>query len=268
MSTYVMSDLHGQLDAFNDLLEQTGFQPDKDQLFLLGDYVDWGPKSIELMLRIIKMMEQGQPVRCLLGNHDLLMRHVISHLDTKSEGWLENLEDDEWYEWWRDNAGLETLLQYVSLSDYRRKKIKKFLKNLELYIEDVCVGGRKYYLCHSVPFKKDITEPMPLLEHLFCRTSEYYFTPFRKTHPDDIIVCGHTITHYYWTDRRNLKYEPCGDISITPHLDGDTFQVYYDADERFINLDCGGKMLGSPRYAAKLSCLRLDDLQAFYSTKM
>jgi len=43
MSTYVISDIHGELDAFKEMLEKINFKYDgTDELHIIGDMVDWG----------------------------------------------------------------------------------------------------------------------------------------------------------------------------------------------------------------------------------
>ena len=43
MSTYVISDIHGQLYAFKKMLNKIDFKFDgTDELHILGDMVDWG----------------------------------------------------------------------------------------------------------------------------------------------------------------------------------------------------------------------------------
>ena len=42
MATYVMSDIHGQLNSFHSMIDKIGLDKEKDTLYLLGDYVDWG----------------------------------------------------------------------------------------------------------------------------------------------------------------------------------------------------------------------------------
>ncbi len=53
---------------FEELLENIGFDPARDQLWLTGDLVNRGPKSLET-LRLVKKL--GQSVITVLGNHDL-----------------------------------------------------------------------------------------------------------------------------------------------------------------------------------------------------
>ena len=46
--TYVMSDLHGQYEKYRKLLDKIAFS-DGDELYILGDVVDRGPQSAELL---------------------------------------------------------------------------------------------------------------------------------------------------------------------------------------------------------------------------
>ena len=63
--TYVMSDLHGQYDKYKMMLEKIGFS-DEDELFILGDVVDRGPKPVDL-LRDMSLRSNVFPI---IGNHD------------------------------------------------------------------------------------------------------------------------------------------------------------------------------------------------------
>ena len=41
--TLAVSDIHGCVDEFKQLLDKVNFNAEEDQLVLLGDYVDRGP---------------------------------------------------------------------------------------------------------------------------------------------------------------------------------------------------------------------------------
>ncbi|RDE19870.1 symmetrical bis(5'-nucleosyl)-tetraphosphatase [Motiliproteus coralliicola] len=77
---YAVGDLQGCLDELLQLLEQVGFT-DSDQLWLTGDLVNRGPKSLET-LRFIKSL--GAQACTVLGNHDLHLL-AVAH-DKKSVG--------------------------------------------------------------------------------------------------------------------------------------------------------------------------------------
>ena len=53
MSVYAIGDIQGCYDEFLDLLDQLRFEPSRDRLWLTGDLVNRGPKSLEV-LRFVK----------------------------------------------------------------------------------------------------------------------------------------------------------------------------------------------------------------------
>jgi bis(5'-nucleosyl)-tetraphosphatase (symmetrical) len=68
MNTYVIGDIHGCYRTLQQLLAIIGFRPAVDMLWLVGDLVNRGPSSLEV-LRWAKAL--GDRVVCILGNHDL-----------------------------------------------------------------------------------------------------------------------------------------------------------------------------------------------------
>ena len=68
---YVISDIHGCFETFHALLQKIDLQKD-DPLFLLGDYMNRGPKSKEVIDLIIQLMNDGYKVYPLKGNHEEL----------------------------------------------------------------------------------------------------------------------------------------------------------------------------------------------------
>ena len=68
MALYLIGDLQGCDGPLQRLLDQLDFSPSRDTIFLLGDLVNRGPSSLEVLRRL---MGYGDAARCLLGNHDL-----------------------------------------------------------------------------------------------------------------------------------------------------------------------------------------------------
>lgn len=64
----MISDIHGHLNAFEQLLAKVDYQPAHDQLILLGDYIDRGPASKETIEFVMDLQANGAIV--LRGNHD------------------------------------------------------------------------------------------------------------------------------------------------------------------------------------------------------
>ncbi|QPB41895.1 bis(5'-nucleosyl)-tetraphosphatase (symmetrical) ApaH [Rodentibacter haemolyticus] len=72
MATYLIGDLQGCFDELQLLLDRVQFNPNKDKLYLVGDLVARGDKSLDC-LRFVKSL--GNAAQTVLGNHDL---HLIS----------------------------------------------------------------------------------------------------------------------------------------------------------------------------------------------
>ncbi len=75
MAVYAIGDIQGCYDPFRALLDRIGFDPESDKLWLTGDLVNRGPKSLKT-LRYVRSI--GDSVITVLGNHDLHLLALAS----------------------------------------------------------------------------------------------------------------------------------------------------------------------------------------------
>jgi bis(5'-nucleosyl)-tetraphosphatase (symmetrical) len=68
MTTWVIGDVHGCWRTLELLLEKIGWASGEDEVWLVGDLVNRGPSSLEV-LRWAR--DQGDRLTAVLGNHDL-----------------------------------------------------------------------------------------------------------------------------------------------------------------------------------------------------
>ncbi|MFJ7735413.1 metallophosphoesterase [Lysinibacillus sp. NPDC097287] len=79
-----ISDIHGELGLFQQLLVKVNYNAAQDQLFLLGDYIDRGPASSGVLNLVAELKANG--ARVLMGNHEALMLAACRSVDPKP--WL------------------------------------------------------------------------------------------------------------------------------------------------------------------------------------
>ncbi len=68
MATYAIGDIHGCYETFQRLLRRIAFDPWQDRLWLVGDLVNRGPGSLEVLRWAV---EHEDRIVAVLGNHDL-----------------------------------------------------------------------------------------------------------------------------------------------------------------------------------------------------
>lgn len=136
MAVYCMSDIHGHLKPLQECLEKVQFRPGKDELYLLGDYIDWGQDSIDV-LQFLMFLQKNDPrhIHCLMGNHeDLMLQTLVNFRMDIADVWLNG------------NRGDHTLAEYQMLSEQEKNPDPEFSPRSSLWSRSG-VRGQKVFTC-------------------------------------------------------------------------------------------------------------------------
>src|SRR5258706_3779045 len=88
MAPYAIGDVQGCFDELQELLARVGFDRSRDRLWFVGDLVNRGPKSLEV-LRFVRSL--GERAITVLGNHDL---HLVCQYEGVERRRKEDTFDD------------------------------------------------------------------------------------------------------------------------------------------------------------------------------
>ena len=261
MSTYVLSDIHGQYFAYLKMLDKIKFSDD-DFIYVLGDCIDRGPDGIN----IIKDIMKRKNAELILGNHESMLLNALEYFRTKDEvdyderNWDEDGDSLNPFELWTHpcNGGEGTCLEYLSLPTEEQNQIEEYLKSLRL-VKRIKIGNKSYHLSHSYSIKKPFgteillskTEPKVtesiVWDTLFDKTKDRTISEKIFAYQRDIYIVGHIFTQRLGCMDENGK----GKI-----FKSDKYRGY-----SVIDVDCG---MALNSRSSRLGCIRLEDEEEFY----
>lgn len=117
MKYYVFGDIHGELQKLENILGQITLGKD-EQLVFLGDYVDRGKRSAQVVELLIRLKKEGAIV--IKGNHDEMLVNW-----SKDRNKIENL-------YWERNYLSKTKKSYYKLGWSKFPEHISFIDNLPL----------------------------------------------------------------------------------------------------------------------------------------
>lgn len=164
----IIGDVHGHYDGLMILLE--AIAPElNDQVYFLGDLIDRGPHSAE----VVDFVQQSH-YHCLLGNHEQMLLDI---LNKRASSQLRQA--------WLYSGGLETLNSYKTASIPQHhidwlQSLPKYLDLGDIWLVHAGVDPR-------IPLAEQSVEQFCWIRQEFHSMSQPYF-------PDKLIITGHTIT--------------------------------------------------------------------------
>ena len=267
MATYVISDIHGCFDEFQQMLDKIDMS-DVDRLILAGDYIDRGPKSLE-MLRWLENKQDN--VTLIKGNHDVEFVEYVRLLEQidKKNNLMTDLDSNEDIRVLLDSVlyvfkqkspvGLLYFDYYGTVTDLITNKgvsLREMIKWADMidgwsYYERFEAGGRQCVVVHA-----GFCEEKDLYKSRYSFIEDFYI--YAREEALDVggirngmIIFGHTPTI-----AKDSLFSSGGKVF-----------KYYDKrkDCLFYNIDCGCgyKGLGISK-ECRLACIRLDDEATFY----
>ena len=91
MATYVIGDIHGQLEQLKVLLEKMKFN-ENDELYVMGDVVDRGPDPIKALQYLMTLPN----CVCIAGNHEwMALESLKLMLNEITEEFIQTLDENQ-----------------------------------------------------------------------------------------------------------------------------------------------------------------------------
>lgn len=167
---FAVGDIHGCFDALQKLIENELILRKSDKLVLLGDYIDRGYQSKEVVDYLMYLLREGYDVIPLLGNHEAML--------------LQALHSQVYYSNWLQNGGATTLYSFCidSIRDFGEPYLT-FFKSLRLFY---AVGN---ILFVHAGFNDAAENPFDDNYAMLWTRSETYTHPLLE---GKIIIHGHT----------------------------------------------------------------------------
>lgn len=240
---YVISDIHGNLELFENILEKIDFK-DTDELYVLGDMADRHSHGIEIMMKLMNMPN----AKVIIGNHEWMMMRALG-LPHKDDTGYRVWKMIEYIDNWFYNGGMPTYMAWCKLGARKQKQLKEWLRELPLEY-DVDTQAGSFKLVHAAPvclyYMYSLYYEDALEYAVWDRDTVFGLPDIGRT-----VIFGHTVTGCFTNDFRNTGILTLGDKG------------------NWIGIDCGAGF-AAERYdrIPRLGCLNLDTMDKQYSDPM
>ena len=183
----VFGDIHGKWNRFVEAYRKVGFDPDKDMMVFLGDYLDRGEQPVPVTEWVLEHFGQRHMI-FLRGNHEQMFYNAMREKEETSNllSFLVGSPKALWL-----NSGGSITSSEIEKTGRKESLVDSWLKLIEqlhLYTE-IEVNGKIYWFMHA-----DCEPDVPLTEQ---KTKTLLWDRSLAMHPQlhqgkQIIVLGHT----------------------------------------------------------------------------
>lgn len=198
---FALGDIHGCFNPLKELIENKIQLQKNDKLIFLGDYIDRGPNSKEVVDYIIELIDNEYDIVTLLGNHESMLIDAYFNTTSVSK--------------WIQNGGAETLKSFEinSLINLDSKYLD-FFNNLKSYFE------HDEYLFVHAGFNDEHENPFVDQYSMLWTSREKYVNSLLK---DRTIIHAHApvsldITKKQITNNSKVINIDAGCVYSTPNL--------------------------------------------------
>lgn len=206
---WVMSDIHGCLDEYRELLGRLALSG-SDTLYVLGDAIDRGPASAAVLRDVLSR----RGIIYIPGNHDYFLHRLGPRYGfSRAEGRVRRtLFDRALYAGWMLDGGRSTLEQFRMLPSEERRRILRQLEAAPACLE-VEAAGHTYVLVHKAVsgFEQRLSFSDWKLRHFLQKPADFRHPCFIDGRT---VVSGHTWTAEIRRDGRSEIYADCGHLAI------------------------------------------------------
>lgn len=145
--TFVASNLYGRMDKFEKLIKKINLK-DSDILYILGNIVDFGENSIEL----VNELSAQYNVYTVLGEHDYKAYLLLSEFDRIiREGGAPSVNFSKEMIEWSQNGGQSTLEAFKDADADEKEGFLDYLSDLPVFEEVTLKNGKEFVLtCRGI----------------------------------------------------------------------------------------------------------------------
>lgn len=167
-----IGDIHGRLSKLTGLINKINPTMD-DRIIFIGDYIDRGPESFQVVEYIIEFVNKFPNTITLRGNHE---DFIISLFKGNMSQYLRNI-------WLEDNGGKLTLKSYKKAGHFLKVHQDFFMSLPLFYVTE------NYFFCHAGVRPGVSLDKQKMSDLLEIREP---FLSFKENF-EKIIVHGHSI---------------------------------------------------------------------------